>query len=147
MLRKRINRRENSNIEIQISKQMRYGTFVFRFCHWNFCHLNLFRASIFEFRISMLLQNGWNTVLFQIAIFHCTIYETGHQQLFRPAAAPNFLNPAEQIMSNGPLTTYNIQHTHTSFKHLFNCLNTCLSNLNSFWYPSKSNDFYIILLQ
>jgi hypothetical protein len=37
-----------------------------------------FRVSIFEFRISMLLQNGLNTVLFPIAIFHCTICETGY---------------------------------------------------------------------
>jgi hypothetical protein len=87
MLTKCISRRKNSNIALSIkigrnpkqyqnpndqnSKQMWYSTVVLRFCHWGLCDLYLpfevaqggelvepFRASIFEFRISMLLQNG-----------------------------------------------------------------------------------------
>ena len=83
---------QNSNIEIrnpkqyqnpnaQNSKQKRDGIRICVLVIDIFVIRSLFRASIFEFRISPSLSSGLNTSnqgLFQIAISGCTIFETGH---------------------------------------------------------------------
>ena len=83
---------QNSNIEIrnpkqyqnpnaQNSKQKRNGIGICVLVIDIFVIRNLFRASIFEFRISPPLSSGLTTPsqgLFQIAISGQRIYETGH---------------------------------------------------------------------